>query len=241
MRPSALLLAVTLLQAVSAVPSSAATSSDLVTGDGSKINTTPVITLNDLFTAIPGGRQAFSEVLSSSNGVGNQRQDVSSTGNSPAETIDNLLSILHPILGPIMGIIRQPCQKIYESCKADAAKCLEGNRPPLICDGYDDTCEDFKRAICQGKISLQMLPDFPIIDLKKQCVWLLGRICKNDDECKQKFKGVCGVLPGDLFPGLNPPNHGGNGGLLDGILGKYGLLGGLFGKKGAVDGKGQGN
>jgi hypothetical protein len=241
MRPSTLLLAVTLLQAVSAAPSSAAIALDLNTRDEPKIDTTPVVTLNELFTAIPGGRQAFSKALSSSGGAGSQGQGLGGLGGSPADTIDNLLSILHPILGPIMGLIRKPCQKIYESCKADAAKCLLGNRPPIICDGYDDTCEDFKLGICQGKISLQTLPDFPIIDLKKQCVWLVAKICKNDEGCKQRFKGVCGVLPGNLLPGLNPPNNGGNGGLLDGILGKNGILGGLFGKEGAFGRKGRGN
>jgi hypothetical protein len=30
---------------------------------------------------------------------------------SPADTIDNLLSVLDPILGPIMGLDRTPCHK----------------------------------------------------------------------------------------------------------------------------------
>lgn len=44
----------------------------------------------------------------------------------------------------------------------------------------------------------------------------------------------------NFLPGFNPPNNGGNGGFLDGILGKNGILGGLFGIGGALEREGMG-
>jgi hypothetical protein len=42
-------------------------------------------------------------------------------------------------------------------------------------------------------------------------------------------------VSGNLLPGLNLLNNGGNGGLLDGISGKNGIMGGLFGIGGVLE------
>jgi hypothetical protein len=43
----------------------------------------------------------------------------------------------------------------------------------------------------------------------------------------------CGLLPGNSLLASNPPNNRGNGGSLDGVLGRNGILGRLFGIRGA--------